>query len=118
VLYKRFANCSNSDELDDLHAELVDRFGLLPEPAQALLESHRLRLLAKPLGIAKLDASNETINLQFVVNPPIDPARIIELIQTRRHYQLAGPDKLRIKIASASLPARVDNIIKLFKELS
>ena len=57
VLYKRFANCSSSDELDDLHAELVDRFGLLPEPAQALLESHRLRLLAKPLGIAKLDAS-------------------------------------------------------------
>jgi transcription-repair coupling factor (superfamily II helicase) len=118
VLYKRFANCSSSDELDDLHAELVDRFGLLPEPAQALLESHRLRLLAKPLGIAKLDASSETISLQFIANPPIDPARIIELIQTRRNYQLAGPDKLRIKIASVTLPVRVDNIRKLFKELS
>lgn len=118
VLYKRFANCSNSDELDDLHAELVDRFGLLPEPAQALLESHRLRLLAKPLGIAKLDASTEAISIQFVPNPPINPARIIELIQTRRNFKLAGQDKLRVTVAAPTLANRVENIRKLFKELS
>ncbi len=118
VLYKRFANCSNSDELDDLHAELVDRFGLLPEPAQALQESHRLRLLAKPLGIAKLDASSEAISIQFVPNPPINPARIIELIQTRRNFKLAGPDKLRVTVSSPTLANRVENIRKLFKELS
>jgi transcription-repair coupling factor (superfamily II helicase) len=118
VLYKRFANCSNSDELDDLHAELVDRFGLLPEPAQALLESHRLRLLAKPLGIAKLDTSSEAINIQFIPNPPINPAKIIELIQTRRNFKLGGQDKLRVTISSPTLSNRVDNIKKLFKELS
>ena len=118
VLYKRFANCSNSDELDDLHAELVDRFGLLPEPAQALLESHRLRLLAKPLGIAKLDASTEAVSIQFVPNPPINPARIIELIQTRRNFKLAGQDKLRVTVAAPTLANRVENIRKLFKELS
>ena len=118
VIYKRFANCTEQDTLDDLHAELVDRFGLLPEPAQALLESHRLRLLAKPLGIAKLDASNETIGLQFITKPPIDPLRLIELIQTRRHYKLAGPDKLRITIASKDLTERVKNIRNLLKELS
>ena len=42
-----------------LQEELIDRFGLLPTPARALLESHRLRILAKPLGIAKIDASSE-----------------------------------------------------------
>jgi transcription-repair coupling factor (superfamily II helicase) len=118
VLYKRLANCSDQDSLDDLHAELVDRFGLLPEPAQALLESHRLRLLAKPLGIAKLDASGDAISLQFIPKPPIDPARLIELIQTRRHYKLAGPDKLRVTIASNNLAERVKNIRNLLKELS
>ncbi|MHB1174142.1 MAG: transcription-repair coupling factor [Sulfuriferula sp.] len=118
VLYKRFANCSDSDELDDMHTELVDRFGLLPEPAQALLESHRLRLLAKPLGIAKLDTSSEAINIQFIPNPPINPARIIELIQTRRNFKLAGQDKLRVTIPSPTLSNRVDNIRKLLKELS
>ncbi|WP_124950036.1 transcription-repair coupling factor [Sulfuriferula thiophila] len=118
VLYKRLANCSDQDGLDDLHAELVDRFGVLPEPAQALLESHRLRLLAKPLGIAKLDASSEAISLQFIPKPPIDPARLIELIQTRRHYKLAGPDKLRVTIVSNTLTERVKNIRNLLKELS
>jgi transcription-repair coupling factor (superfamily II helicase) len=118
VIYKRFANCSEQDALNDLHAELVDRFGLLPEPAQALLESHRLRLLAKPLGIIKLDASNETIGLQFIAKPPIDPMRLIELIQTRRHYKLAGPDKLRVTLTSKDLFERVKNVRNLLKELS
>ncbi|HEX7455711.1 MAG TPA: transcription-repair coupling factor, partial [Gallionella sp.] len=56
VIYKRLANCTNQSDLDGMHQELIDRFGLLPEPAQTLLDSHRLRILAKPLGICKVDA--------------------------------------------------------------
>jgi len=81
VIYKRLANCATQQELDDMHQELIDRFGLLPEAAQALLDSHRLRILAKPLGISKVDASSEAIVIQFVPNPPIDPLKIITLIQ-------------------------------------
>ncbi|MDP3482046.1 MAG: transcription-repair coupling factor, partial [Sulfuricella sp.] len=58
TLYKRLANCATLDELDQLHEELIDRFGLLPSQASALLDTHRLRILAKPLGIAKIDASS------------------------------------------------------------
>ena len=57
VIYKRLANCNTQEDLDDMQQELIDRFGLLPEPAQTLLDSHRLRILAKPLGISKVDAS-------------------------------------------------------------
>ena len=117
VLYKRLANCSDQNSLDDLRSELIDRFGLLPEPGSALLESHRLRLLAKPLGIAKMDASNVAISLQFIPEPPIDPARLVHLIQTRRNYKLAGQDKLRVSITSASWSERVANIRILLNEL-
>ncbi len=96
VLYKRLANCEREAELQTLREELIDRFGLLPEPAQALIDSHRLRLAAKPLGIAKLDAGPEAIVVQFVPKPPIDPARIIQLMQSRRDMRLAGPDRLRV----------------------
>ena len=44
-----------------MQEELIDRFGLLPEAAQTLLDCHRLRILAKPLGISKVDASSEAI---------------------------------------------------------
>jgi transcription-repair coupling factor (superfamily II helicase) len=61
VIYKRLANCNTQEELDEMHQELIDRFALLPESAQTLLDSHRLRILAKPLGISKLDASSVAI---------------------------------------------------------
>ncbi|MHB8849175.1 MAG: transcription-repair coupling factor [Burkholderiales bacterium] len=118
VLYKRLANCTDADSLDDLRSELIDRFGMLPEPALALLESHRLRLLAKSRGIAKLDASGDTITLQFSADTPVDAAKLVHLIQTRRNYKLAGPDKLRVTIQSNTLSERIINIKTILKEIS
>ncbi len=107
VIYKRLANCATPEDLDEMHQELIDRFGLLPEPAQTLLDCHRLRILAKPLGISKIDASSETIQIQFVPKPPIDPMKIITLIQSKRHIKMAGQDKLRVELKYGDLHQRV-----------
>jgi transcription-repair coupling factor (superfamily II helicase) len=107
VIYKRLANCNTQQDLDDMQQELIDRFGLLPEPAQTLLDSHRLRILAKPLGISKVDASSESIVIQFVPNPPIDPMKVITMIQSKRHIKMAGQDKLRIELKYGDLQQRV-----------
>ena len=117
VIYKRLANCNTQEDLDDMHQELIDRFGLLPEPAQTLLDSHRLRILAKPLGISKVDASSEAIVIQFVPNPPIDPMKIITMIQSRRYIKMNGPDKLRIEIKHEDLWQRVLAVKNFFGEL-
>ncbi len=118
MLYKRLANCNTPEELDDMHQELVDRFGLLPEPAQTLLDCHRLRILAKPLGISKVDASGEAIQIQFVPNPPIDPMKVITLIQSKRHVKMAGQDKLRIELKYGDTAQRVLAIRNFFNELA
>jgi transcription-repair coupling factor (superfamily II helicase) len=117
VLYKRLANCASHEELRELEEELIDRFGLPPQPARALLESHRLRIDTQPLGITRLDAGEKTINLQFVPNPPIDPARLIQLIQAKRHYKLAGQDKLRVGLASEGLEGRLGRIREILREI-
>ncbi|BBI99937.1 transcription-repair-coupling factor [Ferrigenium kumadai] len=117
VIYKRLANCDTQQDLDDMQQELIDRFGLLPDPAQTLLDSHRLRILAKPLGIMKVDASSEAIVIQFVPNPPIDPMKIITLIQSKRHIKMAGQDKLRIELKYGDLHQRVLAIKNFFGEL-
>ena len=117
VLYKRLANCNTQDELDDMQQELIDRFGLLPEPAQTLLDSHRLRIAAKPLGISKVDASADAITIQFVPDPPIDPMKIITMIQSKRHVKMAGQDKLRIELKYGELKQRVLAIRNFFGEL-
>src|SRR6185503_1700980 len=107
VLYKRLANCDDEETLDLLREELVDRFGPLPEPARALTDSHRLRILGKPLGVARIDATDAAVLLQFVPNPPIDPARVLKLVQSRRNFRLAGQDRLRIEMPLPDVRARV-----------
>ena len=118
MIYKRLANCNSGEDLEDMQQELIDRFGLLPDATQALFDCHRLRILAKPLGISKVDASGEAIVIQFMPNPPIDLLKIITLIQSKRHIKMAGQDKLRIELKYGDLNQRVLAIINFFKELS
>jgi len=101
TLYKRLADCESSEGLDALREELVDRFGELPEAARALLECHALRLAARPLGVARIDATHEALQLQFVPRPPLDAQKIIDFVQRRRGARLAGQDRLRLE---AKLP--------------
>jgi transcription-repair coupling factor (superfamily II helicase) len=102
-LYKRLADADSREALDTLREELVDRFGELPEPARALLECHGVRVAARPLGVARIDATHEAVQLQFVKNPSLDAAKVIEFIRKKgRQARLAGPEKLRVE---AKLPA-------------
>jgi transcription-repair coupling factor (superfamily II helicase) len=116
-IYKRLANCASSDKVDDMQEELIDRFGKLPDPVKALIETHRLRIAAKAVGIVKIDAHGEAANLQFMVNPPIDSMRIIALIQKNRHIKLAGQDKLKITASMPDLAARVTQVKQTIKQL-
>ena len=118
VLYKRMANCMNDDQLDDMQGELIDRFGLLPDAAKSLLDCHRLRLAAKPLGITRLEAGSDYIQVQFIPDPPVDPARIVALIQRGNEYELSGPDRLKVRAKMANVAERVKRIKNLIGELS
>jgi transcription-repair coupling factor (superfamily II helicase) len=118
ALYKRMAHCATREALEALREELVDRFGKLPEAAHALLETHRLRIASQPLGIARIDAAAESIVVQFVPEPPIEPAAIIRFIQSRRDARLAGPDRLRFTLATPDLAARVKRVGEILVGLS
>ncbi|WP_334134424.1 transcription-repair coupling factor [Tepidimonas sp.] len=97
--YKKLASARSAEQLDALVEDIADRFGKLPPPAQVLIEVHRLRVLAERYGVAKIDAAPSHILIAFRPNPPIDPMRIIELIQKNRHIKLAGNDRLKIERA-------------------
>ncbi|TFW31969.1 transcription-repair coupling factor [Massilia horti] len=116
-IYKRLANCERQDQIDDMQEELIDRFGKLPDAVKALIETHRLRIAAKTVGITKIDAHTEAASLQFMEKPPIDPIKIITLIQKNRHIKLAGQDKLRISASMPDLAARVTQVKQTIKQL-
>lgn len=96
-LYKRLATADKPEQIDTLLEEITDRFGKLPPQGQTLFDVHRLRVLAKPYGVMKIDAAPQLMIISFRPNAPIDAMRIIELVQKNRHIKLAGNDKLRIE---------------------
>ncbi|MDR2259679.1 MAG: transcription-repair coupling factor [Azoarcus sp.] len=117
TLYKRLANCDDEDELIALREELVDRFGALPPQTQTLIETHRLRLLLRPWDIVKLDASAEQIGIQFGKNAPIDPAKVISLIQKDKNTRMTGPDRLTRKVNLPEARQRVEGVKTLLEAL-
>ncbi|WP_341644764.1 transcription-repair coupling factor [Thauera sp. SDU_THAU2] len=106
TLYKRLANCETDEDLRALQEELIDRFGELPPQTTALLETHRLRMLVKDYGVQKLDASDAQISVQFAKDAPIDPVKVIFLIQKDRSIKMAGPEKLVRRTALPNLKDR------------
>ncbi len=107
VLYKRLANCDSLGALTSMQEELIDRFGLPPEQTQALLACHRLRLIARPLGVVKVDAGPDRTQVQFGPEPNFDPGKLIALVQQDGRYRFAGPDRIRIERAAPALDERV-----------
>ena len=95
--YKRLASANTSEQIDAMLEEVTDRFGKLPAQGQTLFDVHRLRVLAKPFGVTKIDAAPRLMVISFRPNAPVDAMRIIELVQKNRHIKLAGNDKLRIE---------------------
>jgi transcription-repair coupling factor (superfamily II helicase) len=116
-LYKRLSGADRLDRIDTLLEECVDRFGKLPPQAQTLFDLHRLRVQARPYGIQKIEATPAVITLAFQPNAPIDPMRIIEMVQKHRHIKLASNDKLRIERAFASPRDRVQQVLEVLRGL-
>src|SRR5450432_810477 len=116
-LYKRLASASKAEQIDALLEEITDRFGKLPPQAQALFDVHRLRVLAKAYGVSRIDAGEKVTAITFAPNAPLDPARIIELVQKHRHIKLAGNDKLRIERAAPDVRERVQIVRDVLRSL-
>ena len=116
-LYKRLATADRAEQLDALLEEVTDRFGRLPPQGQNLFDTHRLRLLARPYGVQKIDAGPRQMSISFRAGAPIDVARIIALVQKNRSVRLAGNDKLRIEREFADPRERVQYIRDVLRSL-
>ena len=117
VLYKRLAVCETVQQINAIHEELVDRFGLPEQPVKTLIESHHLRLAAKELGIDAIDATSEAVTITFGKHHQIDPTEIILLIQTDKKYRLAGADKLKFTAQMEDVETRIKTVKSVLKTL-
>ena len=118
VLYKRIASSKNEDELKDLQIEMIDRFGLLPEPTQNLFASTSLKFSCEKIGIDKIIIFDDRAEITLGVNHTIEAIKIINLIQKEAQtYQLKGQNTLIYKKSMTEDSSRVSSIENLLKKL-
>ncbi|EPP6741768.1 transcription-repair coupling factor, partial [Cronobacter dublinensis] len=94
--YKRVASAKKEQELEEIKVELIDRFGLLPDPARNLLDIAALRQQAQKLGVRKIEANEKGGTIEFAEKNHVDPGWLIGLLQKEpQHYRLDGPTRLK-----------------------
>jgi transcription-repair coupling factor (superfamily II helicase) len=97
VHYKRIASAAAPGELDRLQVELIDRFGLIPPATRNLFRQARLRLLAAPLGLRRIDLGAAGGRIEFAPETRVDPAALVRLLESRPdRYRLDAQQRLRI----------------------
>ncbi len=89
-LYRRLADLETDDEREGFAAELIDRFGPLPDETRQLLDITGVKILCKRLGVAKVSAGPKGVVFSFREDAPIDGGKLIGYVH--RH-----PDKLKLR---------------------
>ncbi len=118
-LYKRIAAAESAEGLDELNAELYDRFGPLPSAAERLLRITRLKLTARALGIRRLDLGPQGGVVLFEEHTAVQPQSLVKLMQqSPREYRLEGAMKLRIARAMPEEAARFEFAAALLRRLA
>jgi transcription-repair coupling factor (superfamily II helicase) len=118
-MYKRIAAAETDEALDELNAEIYDRFGPLPPVAQNLLRIAKLKLAARALGIRRLDLGAQGGTVFFEEHNSLDPATVVRMIQmNERVYRLEGPLKLRVSRPVQTEEARFEFAADLMRRLS
>lgn len=109
ITYKRISNATTEDQLDDLRAELIDRFGSLPPQLETLFTVTHIKLLATPLGIARIDLGENGGKVVFQATTEVDPMAIVKLVQTSAGvWKMEGATTLRARTELPELTDRVE----------
>lgn len=119
MLYKRIASCNTIEQANELKVEMIDRFGLLPEPVNNLFRITELRWQAKALGVKRIDVGKEYGYLEFSERTDVDPLKLVLLVQRQSYrYQLQGANTLRFKTEQAEGKERFEIVEKLLAHLA
>jgi transcription-repair coupling factor (superfamily II helicase) len=115
VFYKRISGAENTEALEGLREEMIDRLGLFDDRVENLFTVAALKMEAKPLGIKRIDFSPRGGKVEFHPEPNIEPINIIKLVQSGTGYSMADGQKLKLIKAMPDVESRVLEVRSLLK---
>jgi transcription-repair coupling factor (superfamily II helicase) len=116
MIYKKLTQPADEAEIEDIRAELIDRFGQLPMAAVYLLEVMRIRVLLKRLLVKEIELAGNELVLSFHERTPVSPDAIMALLKKEKGKYRFTPDfRLFARIADSSFDgvlAEARNLLK------
>jgi transcription-repair coupling factor (superfamily II helicase) len=105
AVYRRLARMSDLKEVADIKAELTDRYGPLPEPAQNLLIKIMLRIIAIKAGVKRLDLMDGRMVLAFSETHQKNPMGVLNLIdESPERFQVSPEETLTVYMSANGSP--------------
>jgi transcription-repair coupling factor (superfamily II helicase) len=118
-LYRRLSELVDPADIESFAAELIDRFGKLPEEVENLLDIVAIKQLCKKAGVSKVEAGPKGAVIEFYKNSPPDVAGLMKWMQEKGGALKLRPDQKLVAIRHwDSASARVKGVQNLMKELS
>jgi len=108
-LYSELDNLSTEEKLQQFTEKLIDRFGPLPRQAVDLLNTLRLRLVAREFGFEKIILRNKTLIAYFVSNPESAYFQTERFTGILRYLQ-ANPKTCRLKETNNKLMLYIQQV--------
>ena len=121
-LYRRLQDLTTKDDIESFAAELIDRFGSLPDEVQNLLDIVEIKQLCKTAGIAQIDAGPKGAVIAFHNNTPPNVAGLMNWMQEKAGAIKLRPDQKLVAIRAWDKPAQrakgARNIVRDLAKLS
>ncbi|OTG64041.1 transcription-repair coupling factor [Acinetobacter sp. ANC 3903] len=118
LFYKRISNTDTQEKLDNIRMELIDRFGVPPQPVKQLFAVHQIRLKAEQLGITKVDISSHGGHIEFSPDTPVQAISIIQMMQKHpTFFRMDGGQRLKVMVMLEDYQKRIQFIVDLLDNL-
>ena len=114
-LYKKIAGAISEAAIQELRAEMQDRYGALPDPTVYLLEAAELRLECERIGVAQIDRKRGELHIRFMEKAAVDPAHLMKLVarNAKRGAQFTPQGVLKLPLKTS----RPDEVLLEIREL-
>ena len=112
-IYKRLSSIILEEEIDEIAAELIDRFGSLPQEVETLIDTIGLKNLCKKTNIEKIDCGNNGFLISFKNNTFSNPVELIKYINNKKNYiSIRSDQRLFVKFKEQK-----ENLIDYIKSI-
>ncbi|HEX5079054.1 MAG TPA: transcription-repair coupling factor, partial [Geminicoccaceae bacterium] len=117
-MYRRLAALETPEDIEAFAAELIDRFGPVPEPTEQLLQLVGIKQLCRKAGVGKVEAGPKGVLLAFHNNTFARPERLVGFIaENGDHMRLRSDHRLVISGETRTPAERLKRVRGLMQEL-